>query len=99
MLVTACALFTLWQSAVYVDGFVDSDRWVLDMPEGVPVRIDNFELADASIALDAERRLCKVRSAVLSSVATLAGRGVVMRRQALSASIRSMSGKTMRVPG
>lgn len=99
MLVTACALFTLWQSAVYVDGFVDSDRWVLDMPEGVPVRIDNFELADASIALDAERRLYKVRSAVLSSVATLAGRGAVMRRQALSASIRSMSGKTMRVPG
>ncbi|WP_457967318.1 hypothetical protein M1D68_14555 [Pseudomonas sp. R4-84] len=68
---------------VYADGFVDSGRWVLHMPEGVPVRIDNFELADASIALDAERRLYEVRSAVLSSVATLAG-----RRYAAASAIR-----------
>lgn len=59
---------------VYADGFVDSDRWVLDTPEGVSVRIDNFELVDASIALDAERKLYEVRSAVLSNVATLAER-------------------------
>jgi len=59
---------------VYTDGFVDSDRWVLDTPEGVPVRIDSFELADASIALDAERKLYEVKSAVLSSGATLAER-------------------------
>ncbi|MBV4451571.1 MULTISPECIES: hypothetical protein [Pseudomonas] len=68
---------------VYVDGFVDSDRWVLDMPEHVPVRIDHFELADATIALDAERKLYEVRSAVLANVATLAE-----RRYAAASAIR-----------
>ncbi|WP_411379164.1 hypothetical protein [Pseudomonas sp. MPB26] len=68
---------------VYVDGFVDSDRWVLDIPEHVPVRIDNFELADATIALDAERKLYEVRSAVLANVATLAE-----RRYAAASAIR-----------
>jgi hypothetical protein len=68
---------------VYTDGFVDADRWVLDMPEGVPVRIDNFELADASISLDAERKLYEVRSAVLSNAATLAE-----RRYAAASAIR-----------
>lgn len=68
---------------VYADGFVDSDRWVLDMPEGVPVRIDNFELADASMTLDAERKLYEVRSAVLSDDATLAE-----RRYAAASAIR-----------
>jgi hypothetical protein len=68
---------------VYVDGFVDSDRWVLDMPEHVPVRIDNFELADATIALDAERKLYEVRSAALANVATLAE-----RRYAAASAIR-----------
>ncbi|MEK1941352.1 MAG: hypothetical protein AAAB16_13365 [Pseudomonas sp.] len=68
---------------LYADGFVDSDRWVLDMPEGVSVSIDNFELADASIALDAERKLYEVRRAVLSNEGTLAE-----RRYATASAIR-----------
>lgn len=55
---------------VYTDGFVDSDRWVLDTPEGQAVRIDDFDLADATLALDGERKLYEVRRAVLANDVT-----------------------------
>ncbi|MCZ7447315.1 hypothetical protein O8B93_06905 [Agrobacterium rhizogenes] len=56
---------------VYTDGFVDSDRWVIDTPEGQSVRIDNFDLSEATLALDGERKLHEVRRGVLSKDATL----------------------------
>lgn len=56
---------------VYTDGFVDSERWVLDTPEGQPIRIDNFDLSEVTLALDGERKLHEVRRAVLSKDATL----------------------------
>ena len=56
---------------VYTDGFVDSDRWVLDTPEGQGVRIDNFDLSEATLALDGERKLHEVRRGVLSKDGTL----------------------------
>lgn len=59
---------------VYTDGFVDSDRWVLDTPEGQIVRIDNFDLSEATLALDGERKLYEVRSAVLSKDKTVGTR-------------------------
>ncbi|MFF2323090.1 hypothetical protein ACFVTJ_18745 [Agrobacterium sp. NPDC058088] len=51
---------------VYTDGFVDSDRWVLDTPEGRVVRIDDFDLQDVTLALDGERNLYEIRRARLS---------------------------------
>ncbi|MBD8688793.1 MULTISPECIES: hypothetical protein [unclassified Rhizobium] len=55
---------------VYTDGFVDSDRWVLDPPVGLTVRIDGLDLEDANLSLDRERKLYEVRNAVLSKMAT-----------------------------
>lgn len=59
---------------VYIDGFVDSDRWVLGTPQGQTVRVDNFDLSDATIALDDERKLYEIKGAVLSKEATLGTR-------------------------
>lgn len=55
---------------VYTDGFIDSDRWVLDTPTGKAIRIDDFALEDVTLALDGERKLYEIRSAVLSKEAT-----------------------------
>ena len=51
---------------VYTDGFVDSDKWVLDTPEGQIVHIDDFDLEDVTLALDGERNLYEIRRARLS---------------------------------
>ncbi|MFK3779746.1 hypothetical protein [Agrobacterium sp. NPDC089420] len=59
---------------VSIDGFVDIDRWVLDTPEGRTVHIDSFDLSDATLALDGERKLHEIKGAVLSREATLGTR-------------------------
>ncbi|MCZ7470215.1 hypothetical protein M0412_20500 [Agrobacterium sp. O3.4] len=59
---------------VYIDGFVDSDRWVLGTPQGQAIHVDNFDLSDATIALDDERKLYEIKSAVLSKEAMLGTR-------------------------
>lgn len=42
---------------VYTDGFIDSDRWVLDTPTGQAIRIDDFALEDVTLALDGENSM------------------------------------------
>ncbi|MBO0133527.1 hypothetical protein [Agrobacterium burrii] len=59
---------------VYIDGFVDSDRWVLGTPQGQTVHVDDFDLSDATIALDDERKLYEIKGAVLSKEAMLGTR-------------------------
>ncbi|CUX49236.1 hypothetical protein [Agrobacterium genomosp. 13] len=56
---------------VYIDGFVDSDRWVLDTAQDQTVHIDSFDLSEAMLALDGERKLHEIRRGVLSKDATL----------------------------
>lgn len=51
---------------VYIDGFVDRDRWVVDTPEGQVVHIDDFALQDVTLAFDEGRKLYDIRSAKLS---------------------------------
>ncbi|MND23684.1 hypothetical protein [Agrobacterium tumefaciens] len=68
---------------VYIDGFVDSDRWVLDTPRDRTVHVDNFDLSDATIALDDERKLHEIKGAVLSKEAMLG-----IRRHAAGTHVR-----------
>ena len=56
---------------VYIDGLVDSDRWVLDTAQGQTVHIDSFDLSEATLALDGERKLHEIKRGVLSKDATL----------------------------
>ncbi len=56
---------------VYTDGFVDSDRWVLDTAQDQTVHIDSFDLSEVTLALDGERKLREIKRGVLSKDATL----------------------------
>ncbi|MGC4393060.1 hypothetical protein [Agrobacterium sp. M50-1] len=56
---------------VYTDGFVDSDRWVLDTPQEQTVHIDSFDLSEVTLALDGNQKLHEISRGVLSKDATL----------------------------
>lgn len=57
----------LWTSTgtVYVDGFVDQDRWVISVPDDAEIRIDGLALSGPLLKLDSQRRLYEVERAVL----------------------------------
>lgn len=56
---------------VYTDGFVDSDRWVLDIPTGQTIHIDDFDLSEVTLALNGERKLHEISKGTLSKDAAL----------------------------
>jgi len=56
---------------VYTDGFVDSDRWVLDTPQEQTIHIDSFDLSEVTLALDGNQKLHEISRGVLSKDATL----------------------------
>ncbi|XOK14919.1 hypothetical protein ACI6PO_24355 [Agrobacterium tumefaciens] len=56
---------------VYIDGFVDSDRWIVDTPQEQTVHIDSFELSEVTLALDGNRKLHAISRGVLSTDATI----------------------------
>ena len=53
----------------YTDGFVDQDRWVIDVPQGQEVLVHGLPLLAPVIALDEARTLYEVNRATLARAA------------------------------
>jgi len=57
----------------YTDGFVDADRWVLDIPAETAVKIEGLLISGPIIALDQQRKLYEVDRAELAQATQLGG--------------------------
>lgn len=58
----------VWTSTgnAYTDGFVDTDRWVMDIPSGKTVLVDGLEVTSPRIMLDAQKKLHEIASGTLA---------------------------------
>lgn len=50
----------------YTDGFIDLDRWVLDVPQSQTITLDSVPLRSPVISLDSQRQIYEVSRAELS---------------------------------
>lgn len=55
----------LTEGTVYLDGFVDKDRWILDVPTTSAVEIDGLVLSGPVLKLDQNRRLYRLERGTL----------------------------------
>ncbi|WP_313618427.1 hypothetical protein [Agrobacterium sp.] len=62
----------VWTSTgnVYTSGFIDTDRWVLDVRQGKTVQVDGLELTGPRILLDENRKLHEISGATLAKDTT-----------------------------